>query len=263
MGEPTDADGDVLVTMKVADSTTEIFTDFVADHNDDGDYSITLTSADTAEPGDYDLTWSYELSGDPQTYVSYITVGQSAPAYDALPQAMKDLVETTWIQFADGFDSFEGGPNLQDYFQTNFNRGRLAQLLQHGLDQFNLAMQPVTTYTLYPEQNQFPYHQFPGLLEQTLKVEIIKHLIRSYVEQPEAMNVGTARLDRRDYMDRWRSVLDMEKADLDKSTEIVKMQLMGLGRARVLISGGVYGNYGPTRLPNSAAARPRYWTRFY
>jgi hypothetical protein len=51
--------------------------------------------------------------------------------------------------------------------------------------------------------------------------------------------------------------------------ELVKQQLqhfkiasMGLGRPAVLISGGVYGRFGPTRMAGSIAARPRYWTRF-
>ena len=44
-----------------------------------------------------------------------------------------------------------------------------------------------------------------------------------------------------------------------------KIQMMFLSRPRVLVSGGAYGNWGPTRLPGSAAARGinRVWAAYY
>lgn len=262
-GELTNADGDVTLSMVNANTQVEVFTGEVAELVTTGTYGYIFTSAQTSEPGDYDITWSYDLDSEPQTYVTYIEVGQAAPAYDMLPVVMKDVVEQAWVAFADGFDSAEGGPNLQSYFQTNFNRGRLAQLLQQALDGFNGFKQPYTTFTLFPEQNQFPVAAYPGFLDQALTVEIIKHLMRSYVEQPVPEGVATARLDRRDYMDRWGRIYDMEKESLDQAAETIKMQYMNLGRPKVLVAGGVYGNYSPTRMSLSAAARPRYWSRWY
>jgi hypothetical protein len=64
-------------------------------------------------------------------------------------------------------------------------------------------------------------------------------------------------------MQRWRDVLQMEQEDATSMLEVFKIANMGLGRPKVLVSGGVYGDYGPTRLPNSAAARPRYYYRFH
>jgi hypothetical protein len=78
-----------------------------------------------------------------------------------------------------------------------------------------------------------------------------------------ADGVTVARQDRRDYMQRWREVLQMETEDATNALEVFKIAHMGLGRPKVLVSGGAYGNYGPTRLPHSAAARPRYYYRWY
>jgi hypothetical protein len=138
----------------------------------------------------------------------------------------------------------------------------MAQLLQVAMNRLNTVSQPHMTYSLDPEVNQFPYAQWGGLLDHLLYIETIKHLIRSYVEQPVADGVTVARQDRRDYMQRWEEVLRMETEDATSALEVFKIAHMGLGRPRVLVSGGVYGNWGPERLP-LLNARPRFWTRYY
>lgn len=264
-GVPADADGNnVTARMETLDGVTVIF-DRAVDHPATGTYETTLLSSETAAPGLYKVTWSYALDGTPQEFVTLLEVGESSPAYDRLDDGMKAVVESAWMRFADLFDSPEGGPHLQVYFQSRFGRGRMAQLLGVALGRLNTVAQPHTTYSLVgpPEGKQFPIAQWGGLLDQALYIEAIKHLIRSYVEQPEAVGVNVARLDRRDYMSRWQTILEMEREDFASQMEVFKMAHMGLGRGRVLVSGGVYGTYGPTRLSHSAAARPRYYARFH
>ena len=64
-----------------------------------------------------------------------------------LDAGMKCIVESVWVRFADMFDSPQGGPHLQVFFQTAFSRGRLAQLLQIALGKINLTMQPAFSFT--------------------------------------------------------------------------------------------------------------------
>jgi len=95
-------------------------------------------------------------------------------------------------------------------------------------------------------------------------VEMVKHLIRSYVEQPALISSGAiTRLDRRDYTQRWHEVLEEEQAELKSMLDTFKIRRMFGGAPKVLVSGGTYGRYAPTRIAGSVAARPRMWARWY
>lgn len=257
-----DADANtVMVTMStVADVPVPVFTR-QATHVSTGQYETLLSSVETSTPGLFTVDWTYALDGVPQVFQGLLEVGEASPAYDALDVGFKDIVESVYMRFADLFDSPLGGPHLQVYFQTRFGRGRMAQLLKVAVGRLNSVAQPHGTYTLDPQVQPYPYQQWGSLLEQGLYIETIKHLIRSYTEQPDATGVVTARMDRRDYTDRWRAVLADEAADYTGMLDTFKIANMGLGRPRVLVSGGVYGNLtSPIRTPGQAMARGvRYW----
>lgn len=260
-----DADGDVLASLTSDDDDSVVFTDQPATHVSTGTYLLATTPQQTAQAGNYTVTWSYHVYGVPQSYEAYLQIGRPNPAYDSLPDTMKDIVELTWIRFADLFDSPGGGPNLVTYFQTHYGRGRLAELLRIAVGTLNTVAQPWSTFTVDGQGGaEFPVAQWGALLERSLYVEAIKHLIRSYVEQPTVMTGDSvARLDRRDYMQRWQAVLDDEQGLLKSQLDTFKISQMGLGKSAVLVSGGVFGRYGPTRIAGSAAARPRMWARWF
>lgn len=229
-----------------------------------GSYELIFTPEQSSVSGFYTLAWDFTVASAPQELQTYIQIGATNPAYDALAPEMKMIVESVWIRFADMFDSPQGGPHLQSFFQTAFSRGRLAQLLQIALNKINATMQPGFNYTLQAG-SEFPYQDWGALLEQGLYIETIRHLIRSYVEQPMPEGVTISRMDRRDYADRWQSVYNMEYKDYKDMLDVMKIRYMFLARPRVLVSGGAYGNWGPTRLPGSAAARGinRVWAAYY
>jgi hypothetical protein len=262
LGVPANADSSVTVSMQSLDGSTTVFSK-TADNPAAGIYQTTLSSLETATPGIYRVTFNYTINGIAQVYVGLLEVGVSSPAYDALNLDMKGVVEGVWIRFADLFDSPTGGPHLQVYFQARFTRNRMAQLLRVAMNKLNTISQPHMTFTLDPGGQQFPLAQFAGILDSALYIEALKHLIRSYVEQPMPENVQVARQDRRDYMDRWQRVLDIELNDFTRQSEVFKMAYMGLSRPRVLVSGGVFGDFGPIRLPGNAVARPHLWAMYY
>jgi hypothetical protein len=265
-GAPADADGPVTAAwvQQNADGTVTPVSSYTAIHSAVGVYDITLTSADTGTPGDYSLNWSWTQAGQAQQYVIYAVVGVANQAYDALSDDLKTLVDDVWYRFADCFDSPSGGPNLQTYYQAHWSRGRMAQIMKTGLGRINAVAQPHLSYTLDGVGGSvFPVAQWGPLLATQTYVEALKHLRRSYVEQPMFMGGNVTRQDRRDYLDRWGLILTDEMATLQGEMDTFKISMMGLGRPRVLVAGGVYGRYAPTRVAGSVAARPRYYARFY
>jgi hypothetical protein len=262
-GVPADVDGDVTVTMLRESDNVQVFTR-TALRAAVGMYETSLSSAESAVPGLYTVVWTYAMDAVAQEYRTYLEIGQADPAYDMLSLSMKDLVDTTWVRFSDLFDSPGGGPNLMTYFNTHYTRGRLAQLLRIAVGTLNTVAQPYQTYTVDGDGGAaFPTAKWGPLLERSLYIEALKHLIRSYTEQPMFVGGSVTRLDRRDYMDRWRTILADEEPTFRSQLEVFKIANMGMGKPAVLVSGGVYGRYGPTRIAGSVAARPRTWTRWY
>lgn len=261
---PVDADGAVSFSYYQDGVTGPTFLfQRTATHAGLGLYELTLDAEDTGVLGNYHGVWTYSVEGFSEEYTVYSVVGESNPDYDRLPVPFKDIVDDVWIRFADLFDSPAGGPHLQTYYQAHWSRGRMAQLMGMGLRRLNVVSQPYMTYTLDGVGGAvFPVAQWAGLLEIATYVEALRHLRRSYLEQPTFSGGNVTRLDRTDYWQRWGTLLDDAEADLKGAQDTYKISNMFLGTPQVLVSGGVYGRYGPTRIAGSVAARPRYWSRF-
>lgn len=259
-GVLTDADAAPSVSLTREGETAPDWTR-TAERAETGSYTITLSSAETAEPTLASLRWDYALGGVAQVYGHDIEVGPSAPAYDALPPAWQGVIESVWWKFADLFDSPYGGPHLQVYLQTHFGRNRLAHLMGDAMQVLNTA---AGGHAFHPVGgDSFPFERWGGLLGDALYVEVLKHLVRSYVEQPEViLGVTVSRVDRRDYMNRWQQVLDFATNDLERDLSRYRQASMNLGHVSVLVAGGAYGNWGPQINPGgvgAAAARGYFW----
>lgn len=222
-----------------------------------GTYRLTLSSVETSDAGLYYVLWTYNLSAIAQEYRSDIEVPSTLSSqFEALSDSYRAIVEQTWDRFEDLFDSAVGGPHLREYTQSNFGRERLAGLLRIALGRLNTVSQPRQAYSI--EDDNFPFTAWGPLLEQALYVETVRHLMRSYVEQPDPQGINVARLDRTNYYQRWQSILAVEQEALSGMLEHFKIASMNLGRAGVLVSGGAYGNYTRTVPPGRPRHRPPF-----
>jgi hypothetical protein len=265
-GVPTDPEDSAVTVTMTNDDTGAVALDKPATRASLGRYEVTLDGTSTDVPGYYTLTFFYQMPDQTETerYSIYVEIGSGVQEYDELLGEFQDVVDNVKIKFADLFDSPQGGPHLITYYQTHFTPARYAQLLRAALGTMNTISQPYMNYTLDGEGGpKFPLSEWGALLEKALYIEVIRHLRRSYVEQPTLVGGEVTRHDRRDYFDRWGIVLNEELEAFNKQLETFKIRHMMSGGPRVLVSGGAYGRYGPTRLPVSAAARPRYYARWY
>lgn len=262
-GQPAAPDGDVVVSMTpqfTHDPEVTLGGTWTATATSTTEYEVVLPPAATSTPGPFLARWDYTVGGHARAGEQPVMIGGSAPAYDALSPEWKAIVESVWLRVADQFDSPMGGPHLQVYMQAHFGRNRIAQLLPIALGRMNTISQPVQTYSL---ADPFPFAKWGSLLSHALWVETIKHLRRSYMEQPDPVGVTVARLDRRTYMGLWGQLLAEEEAELRPMLDHFKMQHMNLGGGSVLVAGGIYPRISPYHSEMSGIAAPRglYLTR--
>lgn len=162
------------------------------------------------------------------------------------------VVDHAWLKLEDLFDSELGGPWLRDKTVKSFDKQKLAALLPDALYTINNEYQPTTTF----DSTNWPEAHIP-LAAQGLLVEGIYHLIRAYVEQPLPSGSPMSWFDRRDYLQRWQSVLQTEEQKLFRLLDVFKIQYTGFGSTSILI-----GGYSSPITRLSKAWRTRYprWT---
>ena len=159
------------------------------------------------------------------------------------------------MKLEDLWDSDLGGPHLRDATKAIFDREKIRRLLPDALYNINNVYQPATGF----DETTFPYQNHRPLLAQALLVESIGHLMRAYVEQPLPAGANVSYFDRRDYLQRWQMILQMELDKLNRWLDLFKRDLMGLGYSAMLVGG--YASY-PSRVPRYMRGRYPYIVRY-
>jgi hypothetical protein len=125
-------------------------------------------------------------------------------------------VDSAWRKLEDCFDSDQGGPWLKDMTMAQFDRDKLKDFLPEVFLEVNAQM-PQTTWST----NNFDWtsHDGSAIISLGLLCAAIRHLMRSYTEQPDIMNSQVGYNDRRRYQQAWAAIYQIEQpryADLLK-----------------------------------------------
>lgn len=202
-----------------------------------------IAFSDTTLPGAYatQVTFTLPDLSKRSTVLSFEvvdpleTTNQSSTPVD-------QVVDMAWMKLEDIYDSDLGGPNLRDQSKTSgFDREKIKRMIPSALYNINNFYQPATGYT----DVDFPYDQHAPLLSQALLVEGIRHLMRSYVEQPRPSNAAPGYFDRRDYLNRWQLILQQEEKQLDVWLDLFKRGMLGVGSSSMLVGGYSMGQRYP------------------
>jgi hypothetical protein len=212
-----------------------------------GLYRFVLTADKTSVPGLLKAEWAFAVNGIQGMFLDFYEILEYMPNYVSLNDHERGVVERITWMFGDMFDTTSSdGPSLVEEFQTHYGYERIAQLMQIAVNKINTTKQPLTNFSvgsITPTPN-FPI-EWSGLLQQSTYLEVLRHFVRTYTEQPNiAGSGGVAYVDRRDYASRWRDVLNEEKQGYDLMLVMFKRSLMGLGSGSLLVSGGIYGGSG-------------------
>jgi hypothetical protein len=143
-----------------------------------------------------------------------------------------------WGKIEDCFDTEDDGPWLRDMTNTYFTKEKMENFIDEALFFINQANPPTALGVgsfVTGETPPTPTADLP-LLAQGTFIMVLRHLIRSYVEQPNPVGAQIAWHDRRDYLQRWQTVLQIEQAAFDKMLALYKRRFLGLGHSKVLVA---------------------------
>lgn len=160
------------------------------------------------------------------------------PFMEKEPSSSWVIANDAWEKFEDLFDSEEGGPWLRDMTLQVFNKTKMENFIDDALIVINFQ-NPETSFTI----SEFVTTEKPiaktaaaPILTQAVVLQIIRHLMRSYVEQPNPVGAQISWHDRRDYLQRWKEVYIVELEAFKQMLALWKRQFLGLGTTRLLVS---------------------------
>ena len=228
---PLTAINAVLFTIKKPSEDSPAILDDPGTVVGDGHAQYLVDSAQVSEPGEYLGTAQFVLSnGEKRTVIVDFDVVDPFQATDA--GHADPWIDLTWRKLEDCFDSEIGGPWLRDMTMARFDKSKMKTLLPDVLLDINIQ-QPITAFT----EDTFPLdHNGGALLSQGLLVVTVRHLVRSYAEQPDTNNSPVAFLDRRRYHETWLKVLEVEEAQYRRVLALWKRQYFGFGRSKLLVA---------------------------
>lgn len=247
------------ILLRVLDREALVHTYEEISNPEVGTYEVVIGPPVTGTRRHLTLMWTYTKDSNTIEFSDEIVVLERMPTYETLSDAEKGVVEQINWLFDDLFDSTEGGAFLAENFQSHFNYERLAQLTLRAVQKINMSNQPITNYAFGGGGTGSRYpSKYYSVLISAAYLEVLRHLIRSYVEIPDFRGMSTTYTDRRDYINRWRMVLDEEKEDVAKAITLMKREHLNLGGGALLVSGGMFGSSGRTAFypgVNNAMAR--------
>lgn len=232
--EPFAADDLVSVSFEIAlpDNTRDTVVGVIeANGNGTGVYN------GTAQVGEYTVVATFTtLDGLVKSVRADFEVID--PFASVSPSPSYIVAHSAWMKIEDCFDAEDEGPWLRDMTRNFFNKDKMEHFIDEALFYINQANPPTTLAIgsfVASTTPPTPTVDLP-LLAQGTFLAVLRHLIRSYVEQANPVGSQIAWLDRRDYLTRWQSVLQIEQAAFDKMLALYKRRYLNLGQTRLLVA---------------------------
>lgn len=150
-----------------------------------------------------------------------------------------------WDKLEDCFDSKDGGPWLREMTLNVFEKSKISDFIDEALLEINVYNPPTHFDEMYfvhivRDTNGVILEVSPTGDTQILVLgtflNVVRHLMRSYVEQPLPSGGQITYEDRRDYLQRWGTIYQIESMRYDGLLKLWKRQFLGLNQGKVLVS---------------------------
>lgn len=202
--------------------------------DEDGHGQYIAPSAITTKAGEYKAVARFHRN-DGRIESVVVDFDIIDPFQAVATDGLSQVIDTAWMKLEDCFDAEAGnaGPWLRDMTLAKFDQTKIRGLLPEALIGIN-TWQPVTTY----DASSYPYTDGSAnaVLAQALLCATIRHLMRSYTEQPDVMNSNVGYLDRKRYAQAWGAQLQVEQAFFKEMLIMWKRSFFAFGRPSVLVS---------------------------
>lgn len=204
-----------------------------------------LRVTDTGDVGTY--RWIVRFVFESGEVRSYTSEFKTYDPFIENPQTQKSIIaEEVWMRLEDCFDSELGGPWLRDQTLRYFDSSKIERFIPEGLVFIN-GWPPITNFGLDTFTTQVPDPDPalpPGSLQsdpdmilivQATLLAVIKHLMRSYVEQPLPQGANIVWQSKRDYLERWNTIYNIEWDFFKEIVALWKRQFLQYGKTSLLI----------------------------
>jgi hypothetical protein len=232
---------DVVFTIRRPDAVTETI---VGEIREDGSGFLRYTDTDVKGLYVWKAQFTY-MNGEIRSKRNEFVV---LDPLEIVPQTRaSQIAEQVWLRLEDCFDSEEGGPWLRDMTLSYFDPEKIERFIPEGLLEINIwppttnvDLSYFTTMVADPDPALPPGTMQPDpdriILVQGTLLAVIKHLMRSYVEQPNPVGANIVYQDRRDYLARWQTIYTLEENEWRRMVALWKRQFLNLGRSSLLVS---------------------------
>lgn len=235
-GNPIDPDRILSVTFTIQKPDQTKLGPYEGDVNDDG--SGFYIFADTDQDGEYMAIATFTLiNSEVKSTIDNFSVND--PFTPIPPATERQAVQQkVWRKVEDCFDSRDGGPWLREMTMNIFNPDKMDDFIDEAMFEINVYMPATDLSVDYFTTSVDPLNQ-PNpdmtIIIQATFVAVVRHLMRSYTEQPLLTSGQVTYEDRRDYLMRWGTIYQIEQTQLDHYLKLFKRRFYGFGQTSSLI----------------------------
>lgn len=156
--------------------------------------------------------------------------------FEVVDTPIRIIADGVWTKLEDCFDAENEGPWVQDMTLHFFREEKMEKFINDALFDINYQNPPTNVgISSFVNNDNTVTANYP-LLVQAIFVQVLRHIMRSYVEQPLPTGAQIAYQDRRDYLQRWQSMYELELQQYMRWLALWKRGFLQLGHSRLLVA---------------------------